>query len=251
MYEQILIEKFNEIRDLGWITSNFPLTRHYDNCLGDTFEALVGKPVDNVSVADFHGIEFKSHRTVTNSMVTLFSKSPSYPKRANTFLRTNYGVYEETYNSMILNTTVFGNRENTHRGGYGFKVIVDRQNENIRLFIRDLNTGIIVNNDVYWSFTVIENAIKRKLDTIAILYGEEMPDYNSNKWLVRYTNMSLIKQITLDKMLKSIEDGRLAIDIRIGVYASGKNAGKTHDHGTAFRMNLQDLLTLYGNVENY
>ena len=184
-------------------------------------------------------------------MVTLFSKAPSYPRRANTFLRTNYGVYEDNYNGQILNTTVFGNRENTHRGGYGFKVEIDRQSKNIRLFIRDLNTGKIVNNDIYWSFTVLENAIKKKLNTIAILYGEESPDYSSNKWMVRYTQMSLIKQITLEQMLKSIEDGRLAIDIRIGVYASGKNVGKTHDHGTAFRMNLQDLLNLYGTVETY
>ena len=31
----------------------------------------------------------------------------------------------------------------------------------------------------------------------------------------------------------------------------GKNAGKTHDHGTAFRMHLKDLLELYGEVRTF
>lgn len=60
--------------------------------------------------------------------------------------------------------------------------------------------------------------------------------------------MKIIEGLTLDKLIKSIKDGKLLIDIRIGVYASGKNAGKTHDHGTAFRILLKDLLTLYGIV---
>lgn len=40
------------------------------------------------------------------------------------------------------------------------------------------------------------------------------------------------------------------IDIRIGVYASGKNKGKTHDHGTAFRIKLERLLQ-YATITTY
>ena len=35
------------------------------------------------------------------------------------------------------------------------------------------------------------------------------------------------------------------IDIRIGSYKSGKNLGKTHDHGTGFRIKPEDLKNLY------
>ena len=31
------------------------------------------------------------------------------------------------------------------------------------------------------------------------------------------------------------------VDIRIGAYKTGKNKGKTHDHGTGFRINKEDL----------
>ncbi len=32
------------------------------------------------------------------------------------------------------------------------------------------------------------------------------------------------------------------VDIRIGVYNTGKNKGKTHDHGTGFRITLDKLI---------
>ena len=35
------------------------------------------------------------------------------------------------------------------------------------------------------------------------------------------------------------------LDIRIGVYKSGQYFGKTHDHGTGFRIKESDLECLY------
>ena len=67
---------------------------------------------------------------------------------------------------------------------------------------------------------------------------------------VRYEKMLILEGLTLEKMLKAIEDGELMVDIRIGVYASGKNIGKTHDHGTGFRIHLDKLLT-YGTTKLY
>ena len=78
-------------------------------------------------------------------------------------------------------------------------------------------------------------------------YEIDIDEKNENgKCYVRYTKMVLIEGITLDGLLMAIEQGKLLIDIRIGVYASGKNSGKTHDHGTAFRIHLEDLLSTYG-----
>lgn len=244
-YEQILIDKFYEIKSRGWIPTN----RYGDQCLGNTFEDLIGKMEDNNPYADFHGIEFKSHRIVTQSLVTLFSKAPSYPRRANTFLRNNYGIDEENYGYPILNTTVSGQKENTHRAGFGYRAFVDWNNQCVRLIIRNLITGEIEKNDIYWSFSVISTAIQNKINTIAILYGDER--INNGQREVLYTQMDLIRGITLEKMLHAIEDGNLLIDIRIGVYASGKNIGKQHDHGTAFRMPLQSLLNIYGERQTF
>ena len=238
-----LVQKFREIKKQDWIKTD----RLGDQCLGNTFEDLIGKAEDNKSEADFYGIELKSHRVLTKSMMTLFSKAPSYPKGVNTYLRETYGVVEDGFGKRVLNTTISGNRFNTHRGGHGFKATVDREKRRIYLQICDTQSGKIIDDEIYWGFSILETALNLKLQKIAILYGDEKKE-NGNCY-VRYTKMVLIEGITLDCLLKAIEQGKLLIDIRIGVYASGKNAGKTHDHGTAFRMHLEDLLESYGNIE--
>ncbi|MCM1224218.1 MAG: MvaI/BcnI family restriction endonuclease [Lachnospiraceae bacterium] len=241
--EQELIAYFTEIKRKGWIQTQ----RHGDQCLGNAFEDFIGKAEDNKPVADYYDIELKAHRIVTQSMVTLFSKAPSYPKRVNTHLRETYGVVEDGYGKKVLHTTISGLRENSHRGGYNFKADVQRAKQRIYLQIKDTATQKLIDDEVYWSFSVLNKALEKKLSKMAILYGEEKDE--DGKHFVRYTEMRIIEQLTLEDLIKSIEDGKLFIDIRIGVYASGKNAGKTHDHGTAFRMHLKDLLEVYGTVK--
>lgn len=238
--QEELTQKFYEIKRKGWIETK----RHGDQCLGNTFEDLIGKEEDNKSEADFHGIELKSHRTITKSMVTLFSKSPSYPQGVNTYLRETYGVVEGDFGKRVLNTTISGNKFNSHRGGHGFKAFVDKKAEKIFLQICDLKTNEILNDKIYWDFSVLEKALNKKLQKIAIFYGDEKKE--NDKCYVRYTKMVFIEGITLNGLLTAIEEGKLLIDIRIGVYASGKNIGKTHDHGTAFRIHLEDLISTYG-----
>ena len=51
--------------------------------------------------------------------------------------------------------------------------------------------------------------------------------------------------MNFDKFLKAVVDGKIMLDIRIGVYKSGQHFGKTHDHGTGFRIKESDLEYLY------
>lgn len=243
--QKSIVDLFEEIRKRGWIETR----RYGDQCLGNTFEDLIGKKEDNKSEADYKGIELKSHRTITKSLVSLFSKAPSYPKGVNTYLRERYGVIEEKYGQKMLNTTISGIKENTHRGGHGFKLVVDRNSERIYLRVRDLKTNNIIEDEIYWSFSVLQKALEKKIKKIAVLYGDEKEE--KGKRYVRYTSMKLLEGVSLEKLLYSIETGKLLIDIRIGVYASGKKAGKTHDHGTAFRIQLSDLLSTYGTISEY
>ena len=238
-----LIEKFKEIKRKGWLETK----RHGDQCLGNAFEDFIGKKEDNKSEADFYGIELKAHRNVTQSMISLFSKAPSFPKGVNTHLRETYGVVDDQHNKRVLNTTINGVKENSHCGGHKFKLVVDRVNERIYVQIRDAESNVIIDDEIYWSFSVLSKALEKKISKVAILYGDEKDE--DGKHFVRYTGMRIIEGLSIEKLIKSIEDGKLLVDIRIGVYASGKNKGKTHDHGTAFRMHLNDLLTLYGTVK--
>ncbi len=247
--EQELVDLFYSIKKLGWIETK----RHGDQCLGNAFEDLIGKKEDNKPEADFKGIELKSHRIITSSLMSLFSKSPSSPKGVNTYLRESYGVIEPDSGKKVLNTTVSGNKFNSHRGGHCFKVNVDRASKKLRLVVKRTVDDVILESEsigknVYWDFSVLENALSKKLNKIAILYGEEKDEGGYH--FVRYEQMVILEGLTIEKMLSAIENGDLFIDIRIGVYASGKNKGKTHDHGTGFRIILQKLLT-YGTIKIY
>lgn len=240
-----VIKAFYKIAKRGWISTH----RHGDRAIGNAFEDILGLTENNFREADFHGIEFKAQRASSTALMTLFTKSPTYPRGVNSVLRELYGVEDEERDSKkILHTTISGYRENTHRGGFGYKARVDKKEELVHLEIRDLNTNKLEDLEVYWSFNDIAKALEKKLKTIAILHGDEKVE-NGQRY-VRFTKMNIITGLTLEKMIKALEKGDLYIDIRIGVYGSGKNIGKTHDHGTGFRMYLENLLT-YGKVETY
>ena len=51
-----------------------------------------------------------------------------------------------------------------------------------------------------------------------------------------YIEAYLLSHINMNKFKSAVENDKLKIDIRIGTYKSGKNIGKYHDHGTAFRI---------------
>ena len=51
------------------------------------------------------------------------------------------------------------------------------------------------------------------------------------------------------KFLTEIENGNIQFDIRIGVYNSGRNYGKTHDHGSGFRVKRENFQNLYSSFE--
>ena len=214
---------FNNIKQMGWVEAH----RTGNTGIGKTFEDLLDKKEDNLSLPDFKDIEIKSQRNATSSMITLFTKSPDYPVSVNTFLRENFGNISSEYDNMkILHTTVNANNFNTHISGNNFKILVDREK--------------IIYENAYWSFDNIQKALEHKLKYIAIVGADEK--FENSKNYFKFTNIMLITGITLEKFLEALENGDIFVDIRIGVYNSGKNKGKTHDHGTGFRIKLDKLL---------
>ncbi len=247
-YEVELIKTFNEIRSRNWIET----ARRGDECLGNTFEDLVGVKENNKHEADYHGIELKTHRSITSSLISLFSKAPA-PRGVNRYLRETYGVIDPVFGKRVLNTTVAGNKFNTHRGEHRFKIKVDRDTQKMWLLVENSNTNEVLEDETHgkkvnWDFSALTTALKNKLKKIAIVYGEEKDE--NGKHYVKYTKMVIVSELSLEKLLRAIEKGDLTIDLRLGVYASGKKQGKHHDHGTAYRIKLEKLLE-YGVVNEY
>ncbi len=232
-----LKEEFEKIKQTGWIKTH----RKGDTGIGKTFEDLLEKVEDNNALPDFGDIEIKTKRQATSSMITLFTKSPDYPPKANTMLREQYGYPSPKYENMnILHTTVQAKEFNTHANGLGYKIEIDDANKRLILYIKDLQTKQLLLNNVYWAFDKIESALNKKLKFIAIVSADEKKENNKNYFW--FKEIILITGLTLEKFLTAIRNGHVMVDIRIGVYNSGKNKGKTHDHGTGFRITLTNLL---------
>lgn len=232
-----LEELFDKIKKMGWIEAH----RSGNTGIGKTFEDLLGKKEDNLSLPDFKNIEIKSQRNATNSMITLFTKSPDYPINVNTFLRENFGSISKEYDDMkILHTTINANNFNTHVSGNNFKIQIDKKLKRLVLQVQDDKTKELIYENAYWSFGNIEKALVHKLKYIAIVGADEK--FENSKNYFKFTNIRLITGLTLEKFIEALENGDIFVDIRIGVYNSGKNKGKTHDHGTGFRIKLERLL---------
>lgn len=235
-YEE-LKKLFSGIKNMDWVEAH----RKGNTGIGKTFEDLLDKKEDNLALPDFKDIEIKSQRNATNSMITLFTKSPDYPLSVNTFLRENFGSISSKYNNMkILHTTISTKNFNTHISGNNFKILIDRELQRLVLQVQNNATKEIIYENAYWSFDNIKKCLEHKLKYIAIVGADEKEENSKNYF--KFTNIMLITGITFDKFLEALENGDILVDIRIGVYNTGKNKGKTHDHGTGFRIKLDKLL---------
>lgn len=237
---QLLLDKFEIIRQSGWYESR----RKGNTGIGKTFEDLLEKVEDNRDEPDFYDIEIKTHDENTGSMLTLFTKSPTNPRGANTFLRENFGNYDEFGNKILHQTVSSTQRTDSQLYDFDFQVSVDWNTRRVYILVFD-KLGNLVDDHVFWSFEDLHVQLEKKLKKIAIVIGNKKEE--SGKVYYKYNNIQLVTGLNIDRLILAIENGDIKIDIRIGAYKSGVKKGKTHDHGTGFRI-LDRHLVKYAEV---
>ncbi len=239
---RLFTKAFHAVRERGYIYS----ARRGNTGIGKTLEDAIGVIENNDAIPDFGQIEIKSQRQLAKSRVTLFTKAPSWPKKANTYLRTKFGSPDKVFSDMkVLHTSVFHSKFNTHVSGYGFKLECDDYEGRLYLLIKDINSDKIISREVYWTYEVLQKIINEKLQILAFVDAATINESTTEKF--HFTNCTLFYGLSFNKLINFIKGDRLMFDIRIGVYKSGKMMGKTHDHGSGFRVKSQDLYELYDN----
>lgn len=237
-----LIKLFKIIKNKSWIKFERK-QENADGLLGNVFEDLIGIEENNKSEPDYFGYEIKTKNTDSSALVSLFGCTIKSFPNANTEIREKYGVPDEKHpENKIFNTTVKHSKWNTHRGGHNFKL---EKIDNLYLRIKKQNNeNAIDNNRYYWDEQEI---IKRfsKIKNCCFIEGEI--DKQNN--LAKYTKMIIFKNASIEKFWILLKNDDIVIDFRIGVYLSGKNKGKTHDHGTGFRIKKNKIISLYQDVE--
>lgn len=239
-----LIEKFEEIHDRGWVRSH----RSNNTGIGKTFEDLAGVEENNSEGPDFEEFEIKSHREEVNSPITLFTLAPTFPKKANGYLKDKFGEYYPGSNTLKkLHTSMFSDRRNSYIGKYSFQLINDRHNRVVKIAVYDIKTGALLDDSVGYTYDKLREKLHKKLNSLFYVSADRR--FNSGVEEFHFTNAIIYTKPSFERFLDILDDGEVQYDIRIGSYQSGKQYGKPHDHGSGFRVRRDYILSLFESVE--
>ncbi len=240
-----IIEEFQKIKSLGFVKSN----RKNNTGIGKTFEDYIGVVENNLDEPDLFGYEIKSHREEALSYVTLFTKSPNFPSRANAYLNSNFGTpYDENPALNKLHTSMFASKFNTYGGKYSFKLINDRVGKVVKIGVYDMDTKKLINDSVGYTYDCLGKILEKKLKNLFYVSAERK--YQEGIEYFHFNRAEIYTNPSLEKFLDLIDKGLIMYDIRIGSYKSGKNVGKLHDHGSGFRIIESNMKLLFDTQES-
>jgi len=218
-----LIARLKEVKKLGYVRTH----RKGPTGIGKTLEDLLGITENNIPGPNAAMIELKSARKNTSSMLTLFTKSP-LPKGANTSLLQKFGyAAKQNDTKKRLETTVNALEYNQLKGQTGFKAAV----KNNRINLLSSKNEI----ECYWDKTILQDAFTRKLPKLLYVKAETKGIGASEEFW--FNEAWLLSGFSFENFIKLLLQGVILIDIRIGQYADGR----THDHGTGFRIRPDKL----------
>jgi len=203
-----------EISNKGWVKSN----RAHNTGIGKTLEDYLGLTENNIALPDFGVMELKSQRAGTISMMTLFTKKPEGITNAEILAR--FGYPDPEYpEHKILHQTITSGKKNSR----GFHCQIDEKQGKL-LIMRDRK---VIG---YYKLEFLKQKAVEKIGDGLILVFADCKKIENQEYF-HYKEAWLLKSIDPTKFLSLSK-----YDIRLGVYRSGKNIGRPHDHGSAFRL---------------
>lgn len=239
--KQFIIEQFRKVKKLGFVQSH----RKNNTGIGKTFEDYIGVVENNNDKPDLAGYEIKSHRELSQSYVTLFTKSPSFPKSANSYLKETFGTpYENNNKLKRLHTSMFANKMNSYTDKYAFQLKNDKKEKCVRIAVYSLRTKELLDDSCGYTYEDLEKVLVKKLKKLFYVKAQTKKD-KDGKESFYFDKAEIYEEPSLRKFLNLLDKGVIMYDIRIGSYQSGPNCGKAHDHGSGFRILEKNLCKLY------
>lgn len=228
------IEEYKKICAKGWI----PTHRSGPTGIGKTLEDLLGIVENNIDGPDFGDYELKSCRCASNSMLTMFTRAPQ-PAKANTSLRLKYGYSSGAYDNdeKVLHATLSADR---------FTPIADTGH---KLKVRCEVDGIYIESEegvenIYWSRDALKKCFEKKYKN-KFVYAKAQSRGNGSAEEFKYIEAYEVSGFDYEAFMDLLEAGKIYVDLRIGQYHDGSKKGKTHDHGTGFRIREIDQPLLF------
>ncbi len=240
-----IVGKFRAVKELGYVKSR----RRNNTGVGKTFEDYVGVVENNADEPDLFGYEIKSHREKAQSYITLFTKSPSFPRGANAKLKEQFGIpYDDKPELKKIHTSMFAHKLNSYGNKYAFRLINNREDCCIYIAVYSLKTKKMLDCSCGYSYADLKKVMKKKLKNLFYVKAETKEDKKGNEYFW-FSSADIYESPSFDKFLELIDKGLIMYDIRIGSYQSGVKYGKAHDHGSGFRILEKNLNQLYSEHE--
>jgi hypothetical protein len=239
-----IIAAFHQVKGMGWVKSH----RKHNTGIGKTFEDCIGVIENNLNAPDLFGFEIKAHRDESASYVTLFTKSPFYPPDANARLKDKFGKPYSNSTLKTLHTSIFANKYNSFLGKYSFRLFNNRIERKIYIYVLSLPNYNVLDSATYYTYEDIEEALKDKLHNLFYVTAQKRIETDGEESFY-FDSAEIYTEPSLDKFLQMLDDGKIMYDIRIGTYHSGPKYGKSHDHGSGFRIKKENIIQLYAQRE--
>ena len=219
---------------MGWIKTH----RAGPTGIGKTLEDLLGIPENNIDGPDFGDYELKSCRLNSNSMLTIFTKTPQPRGAANT-LRMTFGYSSDAYDNdeKVLHSTLSADR---------FVPIADT-GRSLKILCGPTKISIIAEDGIeyaYWTREQLKVAFEKKYKNKFVYVKALSRGLGSNEEF-KFVEAYEVSGFDYEAFVDLLEEGRIYIDLRIGQYHGGIKHGQTHDHGTGFRIKENDQPLLF------
>ena len=228
------VRKYSKICSKGWIRTH----RSGPTGIRNTLEDLLGIVENNINAPDFGDYELKSCRLDSNSMLTIFTKTPQPQGAANT-LRMTFGYSSDAYDNgeKVLHSTLSADRfVSIADTGRSLKVVCG--SEKISIIAED---GI---EYAYWTRDQLKNAFEKKYKN-KFVYAKAQSRGKGASEEFRFVEAYEVAGFNYEAFVDLLEQGKIYIDLRIGQYHGGVKNGRTHDHGTGFRIKESDQPLLF------
>lgn len=235
-----LNKEFERIKQKGYIKGIY----NSPSSIGRTFENELGLSMNKESVPDYDGIEIKTRRTYSKSLITLLNVVPNGEKPLEiSRLKDTYGYpYYKDRNYKCLYAEVYANKLNFSGRYYQYKIDVDRIDKKIYLCIHNIN-GKLVERKVYWSFDYLQKKLENKITYLALIHA--WPKNIDNWNYFKYYKMDFYKLKSFNKFIDLLDKGKIKLSLKIDIYLDKANYGKMYDHGCSFSIAEEDISKLF------
>ncbi len=239
-----LKQEFERIRKMGYVES----TRTGFTGIGKTFEDLIGKSEDTLKTPDYHGIEIKTKKGYSKSYTTFFNVTPKGNSEFEIKRLCNaYGYPDKVLkNKKVLAVSIMANYPTLVANRFLFKLDIDYDNEKMFLSIRDKNMKFLEKN-TYWEFEDIKERLENKLSFLA--YIKAWPNNIGGKEYYKYYDIQFYQLRDFQEFLKLMEEGKIRITFKIGIFREGNRKGEIHDRGTGFEIKEENLEKLFRKIK--